>query len=237
MSVEIVFPTHNRLAYVRESWAALVANTDWTLVTGLHVLDDASVDGTADFLAEKVLALRAEAPHLGATFASGRFGGPVAAMNAALDACEAPLLAKIDSDLIVCPGWLPALVSALERNPHLDAVGMEPGFVHEPPRNGYVPARWIGGQGLFRMSLFARRRPRQTERFFGLTQLLRQHASCGWVAPELAVFNLDHLPFEPWRSLAAEYVERGWSRAWDSYEQDLSHCWSWWQPTTMQTAA
>jgi hypothetical protein len=107
-------------------------------------------------------------------------------MNAALDVCEAPLLAKVDSDLVVCPGWLERLLDVAERNPQLDAIGMEPGFVHEPPRNGYVPARWIGGQGLFRTSLFKRHRLRQTERYFGLTEVLRRHAECGWVAPELA---------------------------------------------------
>lgn len=226
---------------MRETWAALLANTDWSLVSRLHVLDDWSIDGTRQFLFDEVRAIHAEeAPRVGAYFVSAEFGGPVAAMNYALQtlqSCDAPLLAKVDSDLVVCPGWLPALLDVLDRNPDLDAVGMEPGFVHEPPSNGYVPARWIGGQGLYRTSLFRRHRLRQNGRYFGLTQHLRSYARCGWIAPELRVFNLDHLPFDPWRALAADYVERGWSRAWDTYGPELEHCWSWWQPVHHPVAA
>jgi GT2 family glycosyltransferase len=235
MSVELLYVAHNRLAYVRETWAALVANTDWAGVHSITVIDDASTDGTQIYLEDQVHHLRDE--RVSAAFATGRFGGPVAAMNAALDVCEAPLLAKVDSDLVVCPGWLERLLDVAERNPHLDAIGMEPGFVHEPPRNGYVPARWIGGQGLFRTSLFKRHRLRQTERYFGLTEVLRRHAECGWVAPELDVFNLDHLPFDPWRSLAEEYVARGWSRSWGTYGPELAHCWSWWHSVHHPVAA
>lgn len=234
-AVEVLYVSHNRLAYVHETWAALVAHTDWSGVGNLCVIDDDSSDGTQVYLEEQVRALRDEG--VSATFSTGRFGGPVAAMNAALDACKAPLLGKVDSDLVVCPGWLERLLDVAERNPQLDAVGMEPGFVHEPPRNGYVPARWVGGQGLFRTSLFKRRRPRQSERYFGLTQVLRDHAECGWVAPELAVFNLDHLPFDPWRGLAEEYVRRGWSRSWGEYGPELAHCWSWWHPVHQPVAA
>lgn len=51
----------------------------------------------------------------------------------------------------------------------------------------------------------------------------------GFLSPPLPVFLLDHLPFEPWQSLTAEYVRNGVMRhPWALYPPNLSPLWDWW---------
>ncbi len=222
-----MFLAHNRLAYVKASLAALVENTDWSLVHRLWLVDDNSTDGTADYL----LACKGAIGYR-ASFLPGEYGGPVAAMNAVLDRTKADILGKVDSDLVLPPGWLGTMLDVMQADARLDALGTEPGFAHpvQPDyvKRGYKPAAHVGGQGLFRTRAFAKQRPTQTGTFFGLTHFQRRYMTCGWVDPSIASFNLDHLPFEPWRSLAAEYVTKGWSRTWTTYAPAMSEYWSWW---------
>ncbi len=226
-SVDLMFPCHNRLEYVKAAFQNLLDNTDWTLVKHLWLVDDDSTDGTAEYLKACEFSIGYKA-----TLARGNFGGPVAAMNHVLDRTHADVIAKIDSDCIVPPGWLNTMLGVLDEHPNVDALGMEPAFA-DPLQPDYVkrtckPARWVGGQGLIRTSVFAKHRPVAKRRYFGWTQFQRQYVCSAWVSPDIAAFNLDHLPFEPWKSLAAEYVENGWSRAWGPYDQSLSPYWDWW---------
>ena len=55
MSVSLLFPAFNRLEFTKQSWAALMANTDWSLVSEFHVYDDGSTDGTREWLAHESL--------------------------------------------------------------------------------------------------------------------------------------------------------------------------------------
>lgn len=233
--LDILYVTHNRLEYTHASFQALLVNTDWDLVNELYVVDDLSVDGTYDYLDRKL-----EDSPVEATLMRKDFGGPVAAMNWMLDRTEATVFAKVDNDLIVPPGWLGTMLGVIENNPDLDALGTEPGFAHplQPDyvARGYMPASHIGGQGLFRTRPFARRRPKPHDRFFGLTQFQRKTMRCGWVNPDIAAFNLDHLPFDPWRSLADEYVRRGWSRPWGPYAKSMSDYWDWWAREQVEAA-
>ena len=49
-----------------------------------------------------------------------------------------------------------------------------------------------------------------------------------WIIPDLDVPQLDRLPFEPWLSLAEEYIENGWSRPWGKYEDKwMKPYWGW----------
>lgn len=226
--MDLLFTSHNRLRFTQESFRALLDNTDWQHVDRLLLVDDRSTDGTLAFLEGAV-----RLSPVPAKVMSGEFGGPVAAMNAALNETRADVLGKIDNDVIVCPGWLNEMLGVLERGPEVDALGMEPGFGQRYDGFGdqreYRPARWIGGVGLFRTRVF-KRRPSQNDRFFGLTQHWRRHALCAWITPDLPMFLLDHLPFEPWRSLAASYVARNWSRQWPAYAPEFEPYWSWWSP-------
>ncbi len=228
--VDLLYVAHNRLAFTQATFPALVANTNWDLVRHLHVLDDLSTDGTAGYLAAEVSELYA-ATGMKIDYVSQRFGGPVAAMNYALDRCEPGALVKVDSDLLLCPGWLDALLDVLTVNEQLDVLGFEAGFgVGLAPADAertFYEAAHVGGIGAFRTRAFAQSRPRPHERFFGWTDWQRKHARCGWLTPDLPCVLLDHLPFEPWRSLALEYVERGWSRAWPAYPESMREWWAW----------
>lgn len=231
MSLALLFTAHNRLEFVRESFAALVRNTSWDLVDRLVVLDDASTDGTQGHLASEVAEFYEQTGRV-CEFETAVFGGPVAAMNHALDRYPCDVLAKVDSDVVVCPGWLEAMLEVLANAPEVDALGMEPGFgdrvVDAAEVRSHRPAGWIGGVGLIRTRVFAHHRPQAHDTFHGWTTFQREHVNAAWVTPDLPVFLLDHLPFEPWRSLAAEYVAAGWSRAWPVYPADWSAYWSWW---------
>jgi hypothetical protein len=59
----------------------------------------------------------------------------------------------------------------------------------------------------------------------------------GWVKPDLRVCSLDQLPFEPWQSLAAEYVSQGWARAWPAYFERWMHGYWDWCPQVTEAAS
>ncbi len=153
-------------------------------------------------------------------------------MNKFLDVSDAEIFAKVDNDLILPPGWLETMLAVMEAHPELDALGTEPGFAPPLGQNGvargYKPGPHIGGQGLFRTRAFRRRRPKQHDTFFGMTSFQKRYMNTGWINPDIASFNLDHLPSEPWRSLADRYVANGWSRAWAPYDASKRDYWEWW---------
>ncbi len=232
--IDIHFCAYNRRTYTDCSLSTLAENTDWSLVNHLYITDDNSTDGTSEYLLDVFRYLPVQA-----TLLRNPFGGPVAAMNAVLDRTNAEIFAKVDSDLILPPGWLDTMLTVMEEYPELDALGTEPGFAPplQPPdiARGYKPGPHIGGQGLFRTRAFRRRRPQQHNTFFGLTEFQKRYMTAGWIDPDIASFNLDHLPCDPWRSLAADYVANGWSRAWSSYDLSFRDYWIWW--TAAQVAA
>lgn len=233
--IDLLYVSHNRLEFTRATFAALIANTNWDLVRRLQVLDDESVDGTWDALERQVAGLYTQAA-IEVDCVRARFGGPVAAMNRALDNLATETLVKIDNDVLVCPGWLDALLEVLAAHPRIDVLGFEAGFgdglADSAAARTVIEARHVGGIGAFRARAFAHSRPNgHGERgMFGWTDWQRHNARCGWLTPDLPCPLLDHLPFDPWRSLAAEYVRRGWSRAWPAYPESMEPYWSWWAP-------
>lgn len=232
LSVDLLYTAHNRLRFTQESMAALISNTNWELVNRVLILDDRSSDGTTQFLEQIVRAIPVRAQMI-----SGAFGGPVAAMSFAAGELEAEVMAKIDNDVVVCPYWLDHMLTVMLSTDKVDALGMEPGF-GDPYRSLFQDrrwerARWIGGVGLIRTGVIRARSLRQNDRFFGWTAFQRRWVRAAWITPDLPVFLLDHLPGEPWRSLAASYVKRGWQRPWPPYTPDMELYWSWWTPGTM----
>ena len=150
--------------------------------------------------------------------------------------------AKIDNDMVVCPGWLNELLRQLTLHPEIDIIGMEPRF--GPPTSPPDPERtveeadFIGGKGLIRHRAFEQCRPRPRSRragepaYFGFSEWQMAHRDIrkAWVTPDLPVFGLDQLPAEPWRKIAAEYEEKGWQRPWPTYDALQPGYWDWWTP-------
>lgn len=230
----MLYVAWNRLEYTRESFEALLVNTDWSAVGKLYVHDDGSTDGTAKWLAENID--RCPSAHV---WDGIRRGGPVAAMNWYLDVSDPGVarFAKVDNDFIVCPGWLGALQQVLDDYPKLDIVGTEPWFGDPQPADmerDYRTARHIGGKGVMRRNAFKRWRPKPGgwNGYQGFTQWQTAHSEItkGWVFPDLACFGLDQVAADdgPWRHLAEVYAEREWQRLWSVYESDEHY--SWWKP-------
>lgn len=225
--IDILFLAHNRLEYTRESLKTLIRNTDWDIVRKFVIYDDASTDGTREFLASMQCPKR--------EFRAGAFGGPVDVMNDYLSRDYfAGMVAKVDNDTMVPPGWLGQLCKGMAFE--LDLLGMEAfnPVDARPVARGYTPANFIGGIGLMRHRAFQYSVPRPGGRF-GFTAW-QEHArkendekvKAGWLNPSIPVFLLDHLPMEPWRSLGAEYVRRKWQREWPPYHKEQASLWSWW---------
>lgn len=223
--IDLLYLTRNRREFTRATLAALLANTDWPLVRRIVLYDDGSVDGATD------VARKFRAP-VETVFRSVDLGSPVAVMNHFLTTdVVADVFAKIDSDTMLPPGWLSVCARMMEQNPHVSLLGLEAMHRVEPqPANRMArPAEYIGGIGMMRSHAFDHSLPRPNGRFgFTAWQDHQRDLIKAWIEPSLPVCLLDRVPFEPWKSLSAEYVRQGWQRAWDPYRADQSALWDWW---------
>ena len=228
MSLDVCFFAWNRKAFTCHSLNLLLANTNWEHVDQLILIDDGSTDGSTDILKDA----RKNAPvPVRIIQLAGR--GPVSGMNFYLDNHPASLFAKIDNDIAVPAGWLPAMLDVLDRNPPLELLGMElgRGILRSPPPagvHGFEPCSHIGGVGVMRSAAFLSRPRMRPRGRFGFTNWQHEQEPVrGWIAPWLPVLQLDRLPFEPWRSLSAGYVAAGWQREWPVWGDEQADAWAW----------
>ena len=251
MTTDELFVAKNRLEFTRESFAALALNTDWSLVDTLWVYDDGSVDGTREWLTQRIEDARA-LMHLATgtriIFIDSTRGSPAAIMLDYLYRTNADAFAKVDNDTIVPPRWLNECVSVMESRPLLDLLGIEPPKSRTPHyaggkrsacpdampgyAPGCVPCGSIGGIGLMRVSAFMKHRDMAPYSIYGgFTEWQIAHADVmkAWITPPLNVFLLDRLPTEPWASLSRTYIADRRQRAWSGYDP-ADPFWSWWQP-------
>jgi glycosyltransferase involved in cell wall biosynthesis len=231
--IEILYLAWNRLEFTKASFRTLLANTHWRYVSRVIVYDDGSEDGTAEFLEQAGKTLPVE----GFEFRQVNFNAPAATMNDYLALTEAETFVKIDNDIALPPTWLKTLVKVADDCPNYDLYGIEAGQnspPERPPRRGHTAqtARHIGGVGLMRVEAFRRRMPipaslgKRSRDGFTIWQYRQRPMPC-WVVPDLRVVQLDRIPEEPWMSLRAEYVERGWQREWEFYEPNGRYWWEW----------
>lgn len=229
--IDILFPVHNRCEFTKVAAHALAEHTNKSLVRLVYIYDDKSVDGAAN-QAYKILKAVFKNVIVASSFQG--FGGPVEIMNDYIRQSSAEMFAKIDNDTVVCPNWLEVCCQVMEDNQHLDLLGIEP---HSPiiqadvplvPRS-YFDARFIGGIGLMRTRIFrqAMKPLVQSNKYFGFTSWQTEHESVrkAWLSPALPIVLLDRVPDNPWFSLSADYISRGWQRPYGIYSLADRHLW------------
>lgn len=231
MAVDVLYLAWNRREFTRASIDALAANTDWSEVETLYVHDDGSSDGTRKLLRLWMLDNPVTCK---VVFHDKRMGSPVAVMNWYLDQPGDNDFVKLDSDIVVCPGWLTETLRMGYLNPGYDAIGITPweGPPRRPPhpKRGILRNSHIGGVGLIRRRMFAQCRPVPRGRF-GWTEHQHNHDfQVGWLKPDMPCFELDRLPVEPWVTHATRYVAKGWAREWPKYAAESHAYWDWWTP-------
>lgn len=115
-AVSIVIPVFNRVELTQQCLLYLAQHT--TGVTHeVIVVDNASTDGTAAFLAEQEQAGRVRVIRNEANAGFGR------ACNQAAAIARGEHLVLLNNDTVPLPGWLDALVATVERDPGVGVVG------------------------------------------------------------------------------------------------------------------
>jgi hypothetical protein len=228
--IDLLYLCHGRIEFTEASLTTLIANTNWGLVNSFVVYNDAAPDlnETTKMLVEDF--------GLKDNLRCTNLASPVGVMNHFLWRSQAEMFAKIDNDIMVPPGWLEAMLSVMDHDPQLDLLGMEAGMsaVRAPdtPVECYTstPCSHIGGVGLMRRRPFDTLDwPRPNGRF-GFTEWQHHHRSvqCGWIEPDLRMFSLDQIPFEPWLRITKGYKETdGLQRNWEPYPDDMNWYWDW----------
>jgi GT2 family glycosyltransferase len=111
--VSVVVPTRGRAAYLEVTLDSLLAQHTET-AHEIVVVDDGAPDATAP-----VVTARPAVRYI----AHGETRGLNAARNTGLREARAPLIAFVDDDVLVPPGWLDALVEGSRRHPSAEAFG------------------------------------------------------------------------------------------------------------------
>lgn len=114
MKASILIPIWDGSNVLPDCLAAIEANAGGHLLETICV-DNASQDGSADLVAERYGWVRLLRQPVNLGFAGG--------VNAGADAARGDVLVLLNQDCIVHPGWLDALVGALEQDPGLGIAG------------------------------------------------------------------------------------------------------------------
>lgn len=226
--VDLFIPTYNRLEYVKVCLESVFEATDPKLVNQLIVVDGRSEDGTDKYVKDAL-----KKSPFKSTFLSIPERHVVHAMLAAKKVSQSTIIAKIDSDTVPCPGWLGVSLDVIHRHPKLWALGVLPRTPSVvPPREGerrdYRPVSHVGGVGLFRAAAWDNLMPGPAP-FHGWTAHQRRSSwEKGWIRPDLPIFLLDQMPFEPFIRLRQHYFKKGWHRTNKSGRSlEWKSLWSW----------
>ncbi len=150
MSIDLVFVTYNRIAHTKMALHSIL--DDPSEGFSLTIWDNASTDGTAEYLQREV-----SDPRIKDIVFSRENVGQTAAVNSIWSRSKAELVGKLDNDCIVSAGWTEVLSQA-----HRDIEGLG------------VVACWH-----FRPEDFDYERARHKIQTFGGHQVLRHPWTCG----------------------------------------------------------
>jgi glycosyltransferase involved in cell wall biosynthesis len=143
-SVHLVFISYNRLDYTRKALVSVLKDPEEAFK--LTVWDNASTDGTRDFLREEV-----NDPRIDDVILSDKNTGQIYPLNVIWSASRSDLLGKLDNDCLVTPGWTRTLARAHADVPELGVVAcwhfMEDDFDYERARSKIVE---LGGHRIMR---------------------------------------------------------------------------------------
>lgn len=143
-SVHLVFIAYNRVDYTRKALASVLADPHEKF--RLTIWDNASTDGTRDFLRDEVAD-----PRIDEVVLSEKNRGQIVPVNAIWSASRSDLLGKLDNDCLVTPGWTRILARAHADIPELGVVAcwhfMADDFDHERARSKIFE---LGGHRILR---------------------------------------------------------------------------------------
>lgn len=105
MTIDLVFVTYNRLEYTKLALASVLA--DPTEQFNLTIWDNASADGTVDYLKNEV-----NDPRIVEVISCEENAGQIVAANEVWGRSKADLVGKLDNDCLVTPGWTRTLAEA-----------------------------------------------------------------------------------------------------------------------------
>ncbi len=228
VKIDLLYLCHGRLEFTKKTLTTLVENTDWSMVDNFVVYNDAAPD-----LHETTKFLKLGGAPEWADVRLTNLASPVGVMKHFIHRSECDVFAKIDNDIMCPPGWLNAMAGVMEANEDLELLGMEAGRPEALAQEGdcawtVTEASHIGGVGLMRRSAFEGRKLNADGRF-GFTEFQHHHLPTrGWITPDLRVFSLDQIPFNPWRGYTMEYLgEENLQRDWPCYPDDMERHWAW----------
>jgi len=124
--ISIVVVTHNMLAYTQRCITSILDNTD--IEAGLTIVDSGSTDGTPDWL--RTLTTSGMISRLNVKGFDTNIGAALG-YNVGFKAADTATVVRIDSDVLVPPGWASVLVKGLYS---IDRLGML-STVMRPPQD------------------------------------------------------------------------------------------------------
>ena len=115
MQVSFIIPIFNQLAYTQACLSSLRATLPPGLSHEIILVDDASTDGSRDFLRELA------PPHI--VLLNERNLGYAAANNRGARIAQGEFLALLNNDLVLQPGWFEPMLAAFTQHSRAGLVG------------------------------------------------------------------------------------------------------------------
>lgn len=221
--IDVLYCSHNRLEYTKITFPKVLEQCQ--NVRKLWIRDDASIDGTFEFI-ESTLKNSIAKLKCQVDIKQGTYGNSVDQMNELVEGSDADFFIKIDNDILIPEDYVATLYRCTGDESLFCLMMSECSgipFIKDAYDYVYRPAGHIGGVGIFRASVMRKMGPIPTERrFFGFTgyqqRACRDNNMKAGQMTQAANMNLDLSCY----SRAKEYTKKGWSRMFSVLPYDKS---------------